>query len=175
VPLAALERLGDDAGDLELELETREGRIEVRCKESLLAFRPAEQQATLEEVRLSADRGGAFFHRVVSELMARFAGDLHVKLTWSGPLRPQTAGLAEVRIERGATRYPSLKMKNVVSLLRSSAEPTFEPSPTAEAGAPSGAGEPSAPGDAAEDEIEKLLERGRQQFAEYQRLAGEKK
>ena len=85
--------------------------------------------------------------------MSRFEGDLHAKLTWSGP-----GGLSELRIERGQAHFPKLGMKNVVNMLQQSAQPLF----------PEAEGQPTSQAD--EDEIDKLLERGRAEFAEYQRL-----
>jgi hypothetical protein len=134
----------------------------VRCGNSHLTFRPDGEQATLEGLAVAHDRGGAFFHRVVTDLMSRYHGDLHVKLTWSGSAQPSSLGLGEVRIERGEATYPALRMKNVVSMLRGAAEPLFANDPKA-AEAPDEA-------EASEDEIEKLLERARAEFAEYQRL-----
>ena len=170
LPLVALERLPDEVKGMGLTLSTEDGRLALIHERSRLDFACEGDEALLEAVKLENDPAGAFFHRVIGALMTRYHGDLHVKLTWGAPERAEVLGLAEIRIEKGETSYPALRMKNVVSMLRSAAQPVFEREAAEQHHLEGGALETARSSD--EDEIRRLLDEGKRYFAEYKKLKG---
>jgi hypothetical protein len=170
VPILELERLPRIAplAALGLTLTEEDGELWVGTAEgeSGLRFRPIGAEAMLAEVVLQNDSGGAFFAQVLGSLMLRFAGDLHLRLVWSLPERNAQEGHEEVRISRGLTDYPGLRL------------PPAEVGTVAQAGpegpsrnAVRGGGEELAAGPSPEEEeILELLERARAAWQQYQRL-----
>lgn len=131
-----------------------------------LRFAPMDGEVALTEVLICNDEGGAFFSRVLARLVAEHEGDLEVRLVWNAAARNTHGTHATVAFRRGRPAAPS---------------PTASPGNVLRDAAVAG-GEPSgelfpAPQQAAadqraveEEEIRRILERARAEWAEYQRL-----
>ncbi len=158
----ALELVEDESG--QLHLGPAHG-------DSFARFRPTGAEALLTEVYIARDANGEFLLRVLGALMVRFAGDLELRLTWNVPERNRTADLTELQIARGLTEFPGIGHV-----------PTTEEEARAGAGGGAAGGAASRnelragaeemaaiPSEEAE-EIQRLLEKGREQFEEYLRL-----
>jgi hypothetical protein len=194
LPLTEVERLPVMlAKELDLTLEREHGEVCVTAKDgdSSLRFRPVGHDAVLTEIAICNDEGGGFFQRVLGPLMVRFEGDCELRLVWNTPDRNTHGDFGAVTIRRGQTNYPGLS-RPAQALRNALVQSSAGNSPfTSEAPAPSqpsqaigasggqaaeGAGDhPQAPENAIDEgEIERLLTRGREQFAEYQRLKKQK-
>jgi hypothetical protein len=169
VPVRSLERLTAEVSSPSVQLESEHDQLSLatpdrRCS---LKFRVGGARAQLTEVTLQEDDRGLFFQNVLGSLMVRFRGDLHVRLTWNTAQRNNQAPLVEVTIRRGETSYPGLGTgRNVVA--PASLEGSLGSlTPEAE--------EVSSPSASPEEEaVERLLARGRAEWAEYQRLRAER-
>jgi hypothetical protein len=171
----ALERLvGELRNELPLMLEADERglRISPEEGESFLRFRIRGEEAVLTEVCLANDEQGLFFQRVLGPLMVRYQGDLQARLVWSAAERNTQGAYAHVSIRQGSTTYPGLSraasaLRN--TLVAASAGP-------GEAGSPFGAEAENAPPEEPSvdeellAEVQRLLERGKADWEEYQRL-----
>lgn len=177
VPRGAIERLVDSLrGELQLSLnqENDELVLEHGTGESFLRFRPSHDEAVLTEVAICNDERGLFFQRVLGDLVSRYEGDLHVRLVWNDSDRNTHGGFAEAIVQRGRSNYPGFSrtaqaLRN--TLVAASADVSGgDPFSSEPAELPF---ETSKAGSELADEIEQLLEKGRQYFAEYQRLKSE--
>ncbi len=170
LPLAELERVPrETAPELQLSL-SREGAewlLESRDGDSALRFRPAGQDAVLTEIAICNDDGGAFFQRVLGPLLVRFQGDCELRLVWNIAARNTHGDFAAVTVRRGQTNYPGLS--HPAQALRNAlvaGPPSLGEGPSAE---PERAAAPPPDPNPDEQEIERLLNKGRELFAEYQR------
>ncbi len=146
--------IGDQAMLTEIFLSMEEA-------DSYLRFRSIGDQAMLTEIFLCNDEQGAFFQRVLGELMVRHAGDLQARLTWNTPERNSHGDYAEVRISRGSTTYPGLANGLGAIPPASGAEGVVM------GGGDDGELEGLSP---LEKEIQDLLLKARAHWEEYQRL-----
>lgn len=173
VPRGALDRLsGELEPDLAVKLRPLGEELLLHLDEgdSYLRFRPVDRDAVLTEIAICNDDQGRFFHRVLGALMTEFEGDLEVRLVWNDSDRNVHGDHCEIHIRRGRSSEPTLSRPAAAlrnALLVSTGQPGLE-DPFSLEPKPLAALEPSTPDE--EQEIEALLARGRNQWAEYQRL-----
>jgi hypothetical protein len=171
VPRPELEQLPRSLGPelgVSVETEGSELVLSIEAGDSYLRFRTIGAEAILTEVVVCNDDRGLFFQRVLGPLMVKHQGDLSIRLTWNAHEKNTEGDYSEVKITRGQTKYPGL------------AQPFLSLPPAVSSG--SGATE-SAEGETmamqSDDEttvspelleVRKILERAKEQWAEYQRL-----
>ena len=172
----AIERMvGELANELPLVLEEDERGLRLAPEEggSFLRFRTRGEEAVLIEVSLCNDEQGLFFQRVLGPLMVRYQGDLQARLVWSAAERNTHGAYAHVSIRQGVTSYPGLS--RAASALRNTL--VAASAGTGEAGTTPFAAEAenAPPEEPSVDEellaeVQRLLERGKAHWDEYQRL-----
>jgi len=133
--------------------------------ECTLRFAPLGKELALVEIRIRGDEGGAFFTRVLARLLAEHEGDLEARLVWNAVERNTHGTHARVRFRRGRPVPPGAPGPGNALHAAALAGGDAELSPSRE-----GAAEPPGQLAADEDEVRRLLERARAQWAEYQRL-----
>jgi hypothetical protein len=169
VPRSELEQLprvlGPELG-LVVETEGTELGISMDAGDSYLRFRAIGSDAILTEVVICNDERGLFFQRVLGPLMVRHQGDLAIRLTWSAHEKNTEGDYAEVKITRGQTSYPGLAQP-FLSLPPAVASSAGTGEAT-EAMAMQSDDEAALPPELLE--VKKILDRAKEQWAEYQRL-----
>jgi hypothetical protein len=191
MPREALQRLPEElAGEVPLSLTVEEGELVLSDAEadSFLRFRPIGREAVLTDAAVLNDARGRFFRSVFGALLVRFGGDLDAHLVWSDEGRNASEAWTEVRVERGATRFPGLAAAVSANRLAAaaSADAVFgepgtggraqgapSPGPEALQAAPADGDEaagPTAEQRAEFEEVAQLLARAAEAWEEYQRL-----
>jgi len=188
LPLTEVERLPVIlASELELTLGRERGELLLSTPEGdrSLRFRPVGHEAVLTEIAICNDEGGCFFQRVLGPLMVRFEGDCELRLVWNVADRNTHGDFGAVTIRRGQTNHPGLSrpaqaLRNALVQHRVGAGGQ---SASADGGGAGGGSDGQAPERTSEvpppptpeqlkeeADIERLLNQGRELFAEYQRL-----
>ncbi len=173
LPLAELERLCSERGGevpLSLAKERSELVLEANRGDSSLRFRKSGQDVVLTEIAICNDEGGLFFQRVLGPLLVRFHGDCELRLVWNVAERNTHGDFAAVTVRGGQTNYPGLSTP--AQALRSALTSGHAGGhPGAQQAAADPQVHPPDPVDLKlEREIDDLLAKGRELFAEYQRL-----
>lgn len=172
LPQAELERLcSEREGEVPLSLarDRAELVLEATRGDSSLRFRKSDQDAVLTEIAICNDEGGLFFQRVLGPLLVRFQGDCELRLVWNVAERNTHGDFAAVTVRQGQTNYPGLSTP--AQALRSALAAGHSGHPGAQQAAADPHLRPPDPVDLKlEREIDDLLARGRELFAEYQRL-----
>lgn len=199
VPREALQRLPEELlGEVPLALTVEEGELVLSDgdADSFLRFRPVGREAVLTDAAVLNDARGRFFRSVFGALLVRFRGDLDARLVWSDEDRNGNPSWTEVRVERGATRFPGLAAAVSANRLAAAAATDAVFGAGRSGDDPSGGGRSgdsrSGEGRASEDEpsaeqpsgvtptaseleeVAALLRRAEEAWAEYQRLKSQR-
>ncbi|MCI0572548.1 MAG: hypothetical protein L0Y66_17480 [Myxococcaceae bacterium] len=175
VPKEALQRLPEElAGEVPLSLTVEDGELVLSDTDadSFLRFRPIGAEAVLTDAAVLNDARGRFFRSAFCALLVRFGGDLRARLVWSDEARNNSEAWTDVRVDRGATRFPGLASAVSANRLAAaaSADAVF---------GHEGAGDAPPPHEASaaspeSDEVAELLARAAKAWEEYQRLKAER-
>ena len=167
LPLAELERLPREvASELPLQLGRDRSEWLLEYGDCALRFRPINGEAVLTEIAICNDDHGLFFQRVLGPLLVRFEGDCELRLVWNAPDRNTHGDFAAVTVRNGQTNYPGLSApaQALRSALVSGSVPGAKAAPKNELAVVE---EPID--EATLKEVDALLQKAREQFAEYQR------
>jgi hypothetical protein len=173
LPRRALERLVEElSSEMELSLEPDGADLVLQQVggDSSLRFTPAGAGLALTEILVCNDEAGRFFSRVLARLMTDHQGDLEVKVVWNVPERNTEGAHATVHLVGGKMKGTSpashaLRNTLVAGAPVAGLQPGGQGSPAAVAG----------PKDTDDEEVARLLEKGRTAWAEYQRLKARRK
>jgi hypothetical protein len=174
VPREALQRLpGELADEVPLTLSVEDGELVLSDADadSFLRFRPIGKDAILTDAAILNDTRGRFFRAVLGALLVRFAGDLDARLVWSDEERNNNETWSQVRVERGATRFPGFAAAVSANRLATAAGADTVFGASAQGSPPQAADEAASP---EVEEVARLLERAAEAWAEYQRLKAQR-
>lgn len=169
----ALERLVEElSGEMKLSLDPDGTDLVLQHVEgdSSLRFARAGDELALTEILVCNDEAGRFFSRVLGRLMTDHRGDLEIKVVWNVPERNTEGSHATVELISGKTKPVSAARALRNTLVAGAQVAELQPAGQTAAGTPG----PTAK-DREEEEVARLLEKGRIAWAEYQRLKAARK